>query len=541
MIYLIKSSLLLIALYGCFALLLSRETFHRLNRICLLGILVASLVLPLVEITMDVPWTRSTDVQQEMFQPAAVAVDEQVPMVDEMEFAVPAKTTFARKISWSDLLWAVYLTGFLLSLGFILWQVVQLRRELRGGVQIRDEYGNTIVIHGGDFAPHSFLHHIIICTRDYEALRRPILAHEQAHIRMGHSWDILLLLAVQTIQWFNPFVWLLGRDLRAVHEYEADNAVLNQGIDAKTYQLLLVTKAVGNRLQTLSNSLRHGSLKKRIMMMHKMNSNKWRMVRVALLPVLMAVAVMAWAKAPERHDASAEAPEVRLPSSIKVKPSGTTDAQAQSDKMVQVFRFKVSDNPRLKEIQDGFAIRWGRGTWVQKDDNSFVEERPICKLPGFFPAKSTTIKLDGEEFDIDHAPDLPFTALKKVEIRYAADGHATVNLITKPVQIPADVKGNINPELTILLTGTPPKDSGAKTSIWVREDIHDGFSWKNYTITSWKWDNGEDISDYLEDVAIRKDHHVRVNVLRGVPQQHIDRLKGIMRECGITKVEFVKQ
>ena len=145
--------------------------------------------------------------------------------------------------------------------------------------------------------------------------------------------------------------------------------------------------------------------------------------------------------------------------------------------------------------------------------------------------------LDGKELDINNLPDLPASALKKMEISW---NNHSVNLITKPVQIPAGIKGNINPELTILLTGTPPKDCGTKTSIWERRGIFDGFSWKNYTICSWKWDV-DDIGQHLKEVAIRKDHNVRINVCKGVPQKHIDRIKGIMQECGVTNYKFVRQ
>lgn len=89
-------------------------------------------------------------------------------------------------------------------------------------------------------------------------------------------------------------LWDAPRAL-TVHEFEADSAVLQQGIDAKTYQLLLVTKAVGNRLQTLGNNLSHHSLKKRIKMMHKKSSNRWLMTKAVVLPALMALAVVAFA------------------------------------------------------------------------------------------------------------------------------------------------------------------------------------------------------------------------------------------------------
>ena len=115
-----------------------------------------------------------------------------------------------------------------------------------------------------------------------------------------------------------------------------------------------------------------------------------------------------------------------------------------------------------------------------------------------------------------------------------------VYLITTPTLVPTNVKGNINPELTILLTGKPPKDSRTKTSIWTREGIYEGFSWKNYSSTSWTSEI-ENIGVQLEEIAIRKDHHVRVNVCRGVSQEHINRIKKLMQENGITNYEIVNQ
>ena len=118
-------------------------------------------------------------------------------------------------------------------------------------------------------------------VEDYEHNRTSILTHEQEHIRLHHSYDLILLELVKTLQWFNPFVWFLASNLKYVHEYEADEAVINQGIDAKQYQQLLVTKAVGNRLQPFANNLRRGSLKKRIIMMHqkKLKNNITKKIR----------------------------------------------------------------------------------------------------------------------------------------------------------------------------------------------------------------------------------------------------------------------
>lgn len=547
--YIIKSCLLLAILYGCFALLLSRETFHRFNRVVLLGVLVASVVLPAIHLKLKKP---SYLCYEEVEVSHIVMIAEPNPNI-EQDITTPKPIlpepeetaqvpTF--RIDMILVIKRLYFFGILASLAIFFLQIFRLLREIRGGVHTKDEFGNTVVIQGGDFAPYSFLHYIIISVSDYEHLRRPILAHEQAHIRFGHTYDLLLLEIVKAIQWFNPFVYLLGRDLKTVHEYEADNAVLNFGIDAKTYQLLLVTKAVGSRLQTVCNNLSHHSLKNRIKMMHTHNSNRWLMSKGLILPALMALALVAFAKPKTNtEDKKDKAVTMAVPGEGFVKTDaveGIEEIDVTEKNPGKLLKALIvpSDAPeRLKKQGNGIIVTWLKGTWVQTDDKSFIEEHPVCTYPWIFREKYYKLMLDDKELDINNLPDLPASALKKMEVSLKSH---SVNLITKPVQVPAGIKGNINPELTILLTGTPPKDSGAKTSIWTRGGIFDGFSWKNYTICSWKWDV-DDVGQHLEEVAIRKDHYVRINVCKGVPQEHIDRIKRIMQEKGVTNYKLVRQ
>ena len=559
--YIIKSCILLALLYGSFALLLSRETFHRFNRLALLGVLVASLILPAVQLSVKKPsYLNYEEVRIPHVEVIASPVQNEVQDIETPQSTLPAieesmqEPTF--RVDMMQVVQYLYIIGLLASLAIFFVQLFRLWREIRGGVQTKDELGNTVVIRGGNFAPYSFLHYIIINASDYEHLRRPILAHEQAHIRLGHTWDLLLLEAVKAVQWFNPFVYLLGRDLKAVHEYEADDAVLNFGIDAKTYQLLLVTKAVGSRLQTVCNNLSHHSLKKRIKMMHKNNSNRWLMSKGLVLPAIMTLAIVAFAK-PKVEEVFLSN-EVALPAvedNNQVQDNGpvtvavpgmglvmTDEVKGFSGKkMLNAFIPNADAKDFIKKHGPAITVFWLKGTWVVKDDASYIEEHPDCQYPWAFHTKYYDVMLDGKLLDVNNLPDLPASALKKVEMEMKSkEGKLKVNLITKPVQIPAGVKGNINPELTILLTGTPPKDSGSKTTIWERRGNFDGFSWKNYTICSWKWDV-DDISVHLKEVAIRKDHSVRINVCKGVPQKHIDRIKSIMNECGVTNYRFVKQ
>lgn len=423
MIYLIKSALLLAILYGGFALLLSKETFHRFNRLALLTVMIMSLVLPAIQLTMDKPqfltfYSLTPDLSTESLTPNPSPKEEGNSLTTESltfnstlmeeesniepEKSIENEITLPLGGSWEG---AIYLTGVLGSVGFFLFQLFRFWRETKGGTSTRDEEGNTIVIRGGKFSPYSFLHYIIISVSDYEQLRKPILAHEQAHIRLGHSWDLLLLEVVKAVQWFNPFVYLLGRDLKAIHEYEADNAVLNQGIDAKTYQLLLVTKAVGNRLQTLGNNLSHHSLKKRIKMMHKKNSNRWMMTKAVVLPALMALAVVAFAK-----------PKVE---------ENLQETQNSSEKLIT---FKEGDPNR-------FAITIPRGTWRESTaydkHDSYIEEE-TTQTPNF-TTENVTIKLNGKVVDPHNLADMPASELKKFEQKFP---EREINLITTPVQIP---------------------------------------------------------------------------------------------------------
>ena len=168
--------------------------------------------------------------------------------------------------------------------------------------------------------------------------------------------------------------------------------------------------------------------------------------------------------------------------------------------------------------------------------DSFREDALVRHSPSLRP-NGVKIKIDGTEHDIHELLDKPASIAKKVELDMST---RTINLVTKPVQIPADVKGNVNPELTILLTGTVPKGAYQPVTIWKSKGIKESYDWHDYIYTSWtgQWEN---IQRHLNEVVNRKDHHVRVNVCKGTPQKHIDRIKSIVQECGVTNYEIVKQ
>ena len=292
LVYILKSAVCLAAFYLFYKWLLSRETFHRFNRLALLGVLAFSLALPLVEVSVK----RPAPIQQPM-----LTLEQMLMMADAPSEAV--YTSQPETVLWLQALLIIYGIGVVFFLVRNLWSLGRLAVLLRSGRLERvEDYlpqggrGVKLVVHDWRIAPFSWMRFIVISRKDLEENGREILIHERAHIRLGHSWDVLLADLCCFVQWFNPAAWLLKRELQSVHEYEADEAVLCEGVNAKEYQLLLIKKAVGTRLYSMVNSLNHSSLKKRITMMMKKKSNPWARMKYAYVLPLAALTMTAFAR-----------------------------------------------------------------------------------------------------------------------------------------------------------------------------------------------------------------------------------------------------
>ena len=277
--YDLKVAVLLAVFYMFYRLMLARETFHHVNRIVLLLTAVASFVLPLCVITIHETVT--------MQRAAQVAVGSfQVDMMDE-EPATPL---------WQIVLPILFIIGMMVTLVHTLSSLFRIIRIIRHSEQYPQTDGTTICVTGNaSLAPFSWMHYIVMNRSDYETSDAAILAHERGHIRLHHSWDLLLVDTLTALQWFNPAMWMLRSDLRAIHEYEADAAVLSQGINARQYQYLLITKAAGIGGYSLANGISHSTLKNRINMMLHTKSDRSRLLKLlALLPIVgIALAVNA--------------------------------------------------------------------------------------------------------------------------------------------------------------------------------------------------------------------------------------------------------
>lgn len=276
LIYTAKAAAALAVFYLFFRLLLSRETFHRLNRLMLLAGLAASLLLPLCIITVRVP-------RPEIAAPVTAVV------------SVPRATG---PDGWVLALGALYLLGVLFALVRLALAFGRVRRLIRTGEHHARPDGTIIVVRdtpegAQEPSPSSWMHYIFLGRKDFDAAQAAgfdgssVYTHEAAHLSLHHSWDLLLLDLCTLFQWFNPAVWLLRRELTALHEYEADKAVLDRGFSPRDYQLMLVRKAMSDAGYSIANNLNHSTLKGRIDMMLRQPSRSARAWKLAvLLPLL---------------------------------------------------------------------------------------------------------------------------------------------------------------------------------------------------------------------------------------------------------------
>ena len=310
LVYILKSAACLAVFYLFYKLLMSRDTFHRFNRFAL-GLLVLSSLLPLVEASVNSP----AAVQETMLTLEQLLLLADIQLGSEsMAAATPSAT-----VLWLRAALLVYLTGIVFFIVRNLCSLARLGRLIRQGkrealdsyLPDRKEKNVRLVVHDHDIAPFSWMHWIVIARKDLEENGREILIHELAHIRNRHSWDLLLADLCIFVQWFNPAAWLLKQELQNIHEYEADETVLREGVNARNYQMLLIKKAVGTRLYSMANSFNHSSLKKRITMMLKEKSNPWARAKYLYILPLAALAVTAFA----RPEVSAVADEI---SAVKV-------------------------------------------------------------------------------------------------------------------------------------------------------------------------------------------------------------------------------
>ena len=279
LVYQSKVAVCLAVLYLFFRVLMGGVRLHALNRVIVLLSMLLSAVLPLVVITVHLDWNAA------------------VPLVSQVHEAAEVSEAGGAAFPWKEFLCALYWGGFAVVSVSILVSVLSLLRLIRRCEKVRQDDGTVVVLMNRGIVPMSWMKYVIVSKEDYASASSSfILAHEKAHIRLAHSLDVMLADIFTAFQWFNPAAWMMRDDLRSIHEYQADERVLNSGIDVKQYQLLLVKKAFALHGRSVANCFNHGKLKKRITIMTLRKSSARYALRALYLVPLVCVGLAANAR-----------------------------------------------------------------------------------------------------------------------------------------------------------------------------------------------------------------------------------------------------
>ena len=340
--YNLKLSFCFVLFYILYKTILSRNTFYKINRRVLLCAYFIILFIPFI----DLRTPQSTEIY------VWISGYEQF-------FIYPS----AAQIKWTDIIVSVYLAGMLFFGLRYLYFTLKIGLILLKGEKIREHKGRRLVVTDATIAPFSWMNFIVISRTDFVENREEILAHESAHIVQGHFLDLFIAEIFSVMQWYNPSIWLIKNELKDLHEFEADNMVLDSGLNPKQYQLLLIKKAVGSqRFNSMTNSLNHSKLNKRITMMLKEKSSPGaKMKYLTILPLIaFALAVFARPEIAENLDRISEVKVSEIPSIIEAtienfsvppekKAELNPDVVMQKDTLPADERVKIERERRIKE------------------------------------------------------------------------------------------------------------------------------------------------------------------------------------------------
>ena len=323
LLYLVRAGLYLGLFYAFYLLVMRRTTFFRFNRVLLLAGSYLCLLLPLVRLRT----VSASALSSELTMTGVGAAD----ISRELSASFP----------WKEALLALYLAGALVTLALCLLSAWKMGRLIRRGESTPME-GCTLVLLDGEISSFSWGRKVVMSRKDLRE-NPAIFTHEKMHVRHRHSLDLLLFLPLQILFWWNPLVWITREELRLLHEYEADEGVIQNGIDATQYQLLLVRKAVGEQRFTLASGFQHAKLKNRITMMLKPTSSGW--MRYAYLAMIPTLAALMYACNPSKNTAE--------PTSVPA------ETQVQAEQVVQAAVQNVAPAVSAAEMnKDAESVRF---------------------------------------------------------------------------------------------------------------------------------------------------------------------------------------
>jgi TonB family protein len=318
--YAIKSGISLTVLYLFYWLVLRKDTHFWINRLILLFSVIISMVLPAIT-----PNIIKTPAILENLPSLAIDFNTAVdPVITDLTATAAAATNTPADspLNIWKIITTIYLIGALLVFARLIYQAIFLHAVSRLSKKVIHN-GFTIVSMSTEMIPFSYFNRIFIpATRIYEGSLDSIIAHEKSHLSQWHYIDLFIIEIISIVQWFNPIIWLFEKSIKEVHEYLADEAVLNSGKNPGRYQALLVNQALGGPVFLLTNQFNQSLIKKRIMMMKSMKTSRAAQLKALLIIPLIAGLLLVFANAPMNSQSTSDGQKITITGNVTDRSTG---------------------------------------------------------------------------------------------------------------------------------------------------------------------------------------------------------------------------
>ena len=403
--YFFKVALVIAAMYITYKLFMSRERYYAVNRATILSSVAVSFVIPFVKLPFF---------NKEVYVDADAPANTNVMDIQPIELAAATEESF----SFAEIIPYILAAGA--ELFFLKYIVTTLSviAKVVFSHKITLKEGVKLIISEAIKSPVSWIRYIFMNSRDYQENSHEVLTHEMAHIKHHHSIDLIFIDLACCLQWFNPAIWLFKRELRAVHEYQADHEVIASGYDAKQYQTLLIKKAAGRNWSSIASSLNHSILKKRLTMMSNQKSS-----RLAVIKIMMPIAVTALLTA---KFAESNAQTIIVTSgkdnhfewkiqNVEEKPLVMVDGKESSFEKVKPSQVKSIRVVAGQPAKDEYGENGSNGVVEittkdsDSDTSSASDENPIGPI-----VIRSSVKADGEvvnNWNVETPPALPLVII----------------------------------------------------------------------------------------------------------------------------------
>ena len=308
--YQFKVALILACFYLLYRLLLSKETFHKLNRCLLNGMLILSFILPFCVITIhryvpqNVVDTIEPIERANTVSPPFTAIQDLQAVPDlkpdirntDVTASVATQPGPEEPVNLWEVAFAIWLAGAVFCIIRIILSVIQVIRLIKSGCEVFSDGNVHVYVLDKNISPFSWFSRIVISLDDFESANSSVIIdHEMTHARLGHSYDSLMVDILSAMQWFNPVTVMLRNDLKDVHEYQVDGCVLDDGFDAREYQYMLLGKVASMSGYSVTNHFIKQNLSDRIRMMNRKESKSSRALKALYAPLLAGIVIMSLA------------------------------------------------------------------------------------------------------------------------------------------------------------------------------------------------------------------------------------------------------